>query len=667
MVIGRGPAGVHIALPHPHVSRAHARIVLENGTAVVRDLHSANGTFVNGAESRPACRIYPGCQLDIGPYALMFTGAELIPRTARQRRVDRHRLRRVRPQPRHRQAAHAAGRCQHRDPTARVRLSLGPSGSGKSTLLSALSGRAPADSGMVLLNGTDLSTHFDALKQDMAVVPQKDVLHESLTVRGALWYTARLRLPPDVSSAETRSCIDQILDVVNLKARAGTIIRHLSGGQIKRASLANEILCKPSLLFLDEVTSGLDEQTDREMMALFRSLADFGKTVVCITHSLANVERTCHLVVILAEGGRLAFVGPPAAALQYFRVARLGDVYEKLAEQPAETWRDLFAASPLYARYVASRMPAEAPMLAPTSRTPRPVGERLGRFLRQTTLLTRRYFTIWRGDRLALLAMLGQSVVVALLLVILFGDLSKIAPPDNTPGPNGVIVLKPDEHAARSVSLLFLLAVSSFWFGCNNAAKEIVKERTIFTRERDFNLLAGSYYASKFLLLFVFSGLQTLLLYAIVQYGCGPPGNASGHVMLLLALSAAGTALGLAISAASKTEETAVTLVPLAIIPQIILSGAIAPLERVERMDRAIAVTTYWGKRGLDALLPEDVAKGAGIERQSALAAFGVLMLHTLVFVVAARVLLWMQERRRTGLARLLFRRKNRVQSGNAK
>ena len=118
-------------------------------------------------------------------------------------------------------------------------------------------------------------------------------------------------------------------------------------------------MCKPSLLFLDEVTSGLDEQTDRDMMDLFRSVADTGKTVVCITHSLANVERTCHLVVILTAGGRLAFVGKPAEALQYFGIQRLGDVYERLAEQPAEHWQQTFRANPLYQRYVGSRLPKQ--------------------------------------------------------------------------------------------------------------------------------------------------------------------------------------------------------------------------------------------------------------------------------------------------------------------
>jgi energy-coupling factor transporter ATP-binding protein EcfA2 len=187
-------------------------------------------------------------------------------------------------------------------------------------------------------------------------------------VGDALWYTARLRLPPDLGGDEVEACIDDTLGTVSLQQRRATRIRHLSGGQVKRASLANEILTRPSLLFLDEVTSGLDEQTDRDMMNLFRSMADTGKTVVCITHSLANVERTCHLVVILTAGGRLALVGKPSEALEYFDIQRLGDVYERLAQQPVEHWQKLFKASPLYRRYVIERLPEGG--ASPTGRQP---------------------------------------------------------------------------------------------------------------------------------------------------------------------------------------------------------------------------------------------------------------------------------------------------------
>src|SRR5205807_810612 len=137
---------------------------------------------------------------------------------------------------------------------------------------------------------------------------------------------------------------------------------------------------------------------------------------------LANVERTCHLVVILTAGGKLAFVGKPSEALQYFKIDRLGDVYERMAEHPAEHWQALFQKSVLFKRYVADRMPKAAAAPA-TSAAEGGVRQRVRLYARQTVLLTRRYFAIWRGDYLALLAMFGQSLLVAVLLGILFGDL----------------------------------------------------------------------------------------------------------------------------------------------------------------------------------------------------------------------------------------------------
>ena len=258
---------------------------------------------------------------------------------------------------------------------------LGPSGSGKSTLLSALSARVPADSGHVSINGEDLYASFDALKQDIAVVPQKDVLHDLLTVKKALHYTAQLRLPPDTSGMEVDAAISEMLSVVGLSGRQNTRIRYLSGGQIKRASLANEIISRPSLLFLDEVTSGLDEQTDREIMSLFRQLADGGKTVVCVTHSLANVERACNLLVVLTPGGKLAFVGSPAEALAYFGIDRLGEVYERLSEKSAEEWKEAFRRNELFQKYVQSRLPSDnRPPVPPAPRNKPTPAEKLAAF-----------------------------------------------------------------------------------------------------------------------------------------------------------------------------------------------------------------------------------------------------------------------------------------------
>lgn len=645
MVIGRERDRVQICLPHPQVSRVHAHITPKGQSAILCDINSANGTFVNGNRIRAVATIQPGDQIDIGPYALQFTGAALIPRP----RTDNVELiaRGVRRVVTNRETGKPLTLLDDITLVIRPRefvCLLGPSGSGKSTLLSALSGRTAADGGAVLLNSRDLYGNFEMLKQDMAVVPQRDVLHDSLSVGQALWYTARLRLPPDTSGKEIDICLAEMLDTVGLTTRRATTIRHLSGGQVKRASLANEILCKPSLLFLDEVTSGLDEQTDREMMNLFRSLADAGKTVVCITHSLANVERTCHLVVILTAGGKLAFVGKPAEALEYFHIDRLGDVYDRLAEQPAEHWQAAFRKSPIFKRYVTDRLPADlAAPAAPVIAVSQGMGRRVRVFCRQAWLLTRRYFDIWLGDYAALLAMAGQSLLVAILLGILFGNLDKVS--------------KPSEHAQRSVNLLFLLAVSSFWFGCNNAAKEVVKERTIYTRERDFNLLIGSYYVSKLLLLSFFSGLQAILLFGVARAWCNVPGSYLLELTLLLALALAGVTLGLAISTFARTEELAITFVPMVIIPQIILSGVIAPLDGLSKVLALSFITTYWGKRGLDACLPEKVAQALFPEplvQHSSFEALLVLLAHAMVGVVVTLVILYLQGQRRAGLLRRL-------------
>jgi ABC transport system ATP-binding/permease protein len=649
MLIGRDERQVQIHLAHPQISRVHAHITLQKDRAILVDLNSANGTYVNGSRVRKQTTVRPGDQIDIGPYALLFNGVGLLPRTRSDnvelaaRNVFRVVLNRETGKP----------LTLLDDITLVVRprefvCLLGPSGSGKSTLLSALSGRTAPDGGSVVVNGMDLFANFDALKQDIAVVPQKDILHDSLSVGAALWYTARLRLPPDLSRVEVRECIQETLQTVNLGPKRGALIRHLSGGQVKRASLANEIMCKPSLLFLDEVTSGLDEQTDRDMMDLFRSVADTGKTVVCITHSLANVERTCHLVVILTAGGKLAFAGKPAEALQYFGIQRLGDVYERLAEQPAEHWQKSFRANPLYDRYITSRLPKQQEIAAPMRGPARNPAKQARLFFRQTALLTQRFFDIWRGDYLALLAMLGQSLLVAVLLGMVFGNLEDVK-------------TKP-ENPLKWVNLLFLMAVTSFWFGCNNAAKEIVKERAIYTRERDFNVRVGSYYCSKFLLLVLFSATQALVLACVVQGWCGPPGSLVGKCLVLTSLAAAGVALGLTISAAAPTEEMAITLIPVAVIPQIILSGVIASLSGVSKNLAQWLITVYWGNRGLDALLTESQAKRAFITDQGDLVpSLLIVLAHALVFILTALVVLSWQGRRAGVLSALLRRRKTSV------
>jgi len=629
-VIGRERGQVAFFLDHPHVSRRHARIDADEDDVLIKDLGSANGTYVNGKRITRRVALTPGDRIEIGPFSLQFDGKALVSRS-RSNNIElvARRLKRV-------VKDRASGKplILLDDINLVVRPKefvclLGPSGSGKSTLLAMLSGRNPPDRGGVSVNGEDLYENFAALKQDIAVVPQKDVLHDSLAVGSALQYTAQLRLPPDTGREEIEDSVSDMLQVVGLTKRRGTLIRHLSGGQVKRASLANELMARPSLLFLDEVTSGLDEQTDRDMMDLFRQVADSGKTVICITHSLANVETTCHLVVILTEGGRLAFVGTPEEARRYFKIERLGDVYRKLAERAPADWQADFKATPLYARYVRERLPRDANDESREQQAVSTVERIRVNPLRQTWVLTRRYLAVWRGDPLALLVMLGQSLLVAFLLGIVFGILGDKSDVERIP---------------QTRSLLFLLTVSSFWFGCNCAAKELVKERVIYGRERDFNLRIDSYFISKFAVLIVISLIQVTLLFGIVRLWCGPPGSILGQWLALATVAVAGIALGLLISAVSHTEEVAVALVPMAVIPQIILAGVIAPVSGLAKVLAKGLVTVHWGQQALDALLPSQ-DRIAGLDPPECLASLVGVATHLGLCIIATVMFLWFRDR----------------------
>src|SRR5262249_16460995 len=147
---------------------------------------------------------------------------------------------------------------------------LGPSGSGKSTLMDCLNGRRRATGGQVLANGADFYQHFDSFRQLLGYVPQKDIVHTLLTVHHALYYTARLRLPPDTDRNELKARVEEVLQEMELRPHRNTLVGNLSGGQIKRVSLGAELLARPCLLYIDEATSGLDAGTETRMMRLFR-------------------------------------------------------------------------------------------------------------------------------------------------------------------------------------------------------------------------------------------------------------------------------------------------------------------------------------------------------------------------------------------------------------
>jgi ABC-type multidrug transport system ATPase subunit len=447
VLLGRAPE-CEICLPHPTVSRRHAALEWQAPVLRLRDLGSVNGVHVGGRRVLEAVVLREHERVGIGPFLFCLSGGVLhFLDSSRSLRLEAHAL----------EKTVEAGRGGRRkllddislavEPGEFVSL-LGPSGSGKSTLMDCLNGRRPATGGRVLANGEDFYLHFDSFRQSLGYVPQRDIVHTQLSVYRALYYTARLRLPPDTGPAELAARIEEVLALMELGPHRDTPVGSLSGGQVKRVSLGAELLARPCLLYIDEATSGLDAGTEARMMHLFRRLADEGKSVICITHNVDNVD-LCNLVLVLARG-RLVYFGPPGEARAYFGVGRVSDVYDRLAEREPEEWVRQFAASSLSKEFVAGRLaarPADTLVPAPPAgkappregglspeqslshsvaslalvdRPSRPPRPRQPPLWHQFMVLTARYVELITRDRYSLALLFLQAPVVGFFILLGF-------------------------------------------------------------------------------------------------------------------------------------------------------------------------------------------------------------------------------------------------------
>jgi ABC-type multidrug transport system ATPase subunit/pSer/pThr/pTyr-binding forkhead associated (FHA) protein len=621
MRVGRD-AHCEIVLDHPTISRLHAELAVNKGRVFIRDRNSRNGTFVNDTKIDTVV-LEAGDRIDIGPFQLAFSGDRLTPlsRATNARVVARSLSHTVMTADGPRELLHDISLVIEKGDFVCI---LGPSGCGKTTLMNALSGRVMASEGSVWINDTNLYQHFDLLKGDIAHVPQHDVLHEDISLSRALDFTARLRLSPDATRGQRNTDVAATIDTVDLGEVSQNPIKRYSGGQKKRASLANETLCRPNLLFLDEVTSGLDEKTDEEMMQLCRQMADNGKIIICITHTLANVEQYCTKLIVLQKGGYLAFYGHPDEARAFFGVDRLGGLYRKLEQVPADEAERRYRASEPYRRHIATplkkdELSAQAGLRAVPPKTGRGGFQWLGDISRQLTILTERSALLMAADWKSLAIALGQAFVIGLLLKIVFAS----------------------GAAGLEANLVFLMSICALWFGCNNAAKEIVKERPIYQRERDINLGIFPYVTSKLVVYGLLAVTQILILTGVVAVLIGIPGNNALQVGMLALTALVGTAMGLCISASVVTRDQATTLVPLALIPQIVLAGVIVPHmpDFADQVARA-TVSGYWAFKGMSSVLFPTA------DTKTYVSAFQVLSLHAVLFFVAACLVMVRRDRR---------------------
>ena len=432
---------------------------------------------------------------------------------------------------------------------------VGPTGAGKTSLANALLGQLHLDVGSVQVAGR--SGHGR-----VAGVPQDDTTHAQLTLRRTLDHAASLRV--GAGPVERRRKVDAVLAELGLAGRASARLAQLSGGERKRANVAVELLGDPDLLVLDEPTAGLDPAYERSVFASLRSLADAGRTIVAITHSM-QVLSVCDRVLFLAPGGSVAFFGTPSEAQAFFDWNEPADAYAAVATAP-EVWRDRFSTRQASrpeapAPQERPRQPAAAPGPDPSTQ---PASGHLGTLLRRSWHLA-------SSDRRTLVLSVAAGPVLGLLLwAVLPGRaLAK------TVGPDGAAA-----SASSAETFAFFLAMAITWLAAAGAVREVVKERDIVRRECLVGVSLSTYLTGKGLFLSAFTTVQVVPLAAIAvlrqQTPSRGPALGSGLVEILVVavvVGIAAVATGLLVSTWASTSEKAMTALPVVLIVQLALAG----------------------------------------------------------------------------------------------
>ena len=576
---GRDPAA-DLVIEDPGVSWHHARLVRSGETILLEDLDSTNGTFLNGR------RIAGRVPVAVGDFVALGST------TARLRSLDQLEVRDVR----------GNLKIEVRDlvidvpgkrliegasltlyPGELVGL-MGPSGAGKTTLMLAMNGYMAPAAGQVLYNGQSLYSHYDQFRLHLGYVPQDDIMHGDLTVREALYASARLRLPSDMKAGEIDARIAKVLKQLGLEGTEDVLIgsptkKGISGGQRKRVNLAMELLTDPSVLFLDEPTSGLSSEDALRVMKVLRQLADGGKTILITIHQPSRevFRQMDNLVLLARDSGSdvpagVAFFGPAYPdSIHFLNPSERSrpdpspdSLLEGLALKPAPEQIATYAASPYKRRYVDQR--AESVTGAGPLAEPLPHRPSTGLLL-QWRALTLRSLRIKVRDLANTAILVLQAPVIALLIVLVFGsEVSAEMTPERW-----------QEGAGTAATTIFLLAIAALWFGCSNAAREIVAEWSVYHRERMINLALPAYVGSKLAVLGTVCLVQCGALAFIVHQGCGLRAPWRPLLAVLVITSLVGMALGLLLSARAPSSEVAISLVPLALLPMVILGGILQP------------------------------------------------------------------------------------------
>ena len=478
---------------------------------------------------------------------------------------------------------------------------IGPSGCGKSTLLKVIAGIIPHTSGSISWQGNNLE-ETDLPPHELGYVPQFSCTQPLLTVRENLIYSARLRRKG--SASEINAIVEEVQEETGLielqDRRAGV----LSGGQLRRLALAMELTTQPSLLLADEVTSGLDPKSEEEITALLSSLAqDHGRLVLLVTHSMRFLETYDSITVL--SGGRLAYSASPEDLTGYFNVPTPEDIYPALSRRDPALWAQEWVTLPQPSGITPQNLLGELESRI-TSKQKKEALSLPGLFSQAYTWFSRRLKIFLRDPAqvfLQLSLLLVFPVVVTVFAYRGLPSVRNMALSSDT----GIVdqlreTLAFTIQSSRIGTLVSGLAMFQVillaLMGSNNSAREVVGDRPILEKEKLAGLRPGATLLGMGFFLSILVTFQSLWMTLFVRAVCQFPGNLLSQFLPFFLVTAAVTALCLAISSWTSSSEQA-SLGSLYLVGfQLPLSGAILALPDLLGGAIRPLISAYWAWSG---------------------------------------------------------------------
>ncbi len=523
--------------------------------------------------------------------------------------------------------------CLLKDVTLKIRprhfmAVVGPSGCGKTTLIKVIAGLYYESAGTIHWKGRDLAEEGDIQPQELGYVPQFSIAWDRLTVEECVDSTVKLRTRTRGKAAH--ACADRVINEVGMEALRDRQVSVLSGGQRRRLGLAMELVSHPSLLLCDEVTSGLDPQSERDIVQLLHQLSlGEDRTVINVTHSLDNLD--LYDSVLVLNGGLVAYHGPPDAMLHYFSVKDAAEIYPQLASRPAGDWheswlkyRDAYSDKLDVRLDGRSGAPASEPVeklpetseltehqqetgekptaAAIDSRDFQPAG-----FMRQFFTLLLRRWRLFMLDRTQML--LHAALIIGFPILIVIFASKGIEPMPDRSFPSDMAeaekVVRSTEIGVKQSRIGGLISGLAMFqvilltlMGSNNSAREIAGERLIYEKERLGGLKPLAYLCSKAAFLATLIVLQAVWMALFVNFFAQLPGPLMPRMMHLLLVNAGMTFVCLAISSLMRSPEQASLLSIYLVGFQLPLSGAVIALPAALEKIVQPFIAAYWGWSG---------------------------------------------------------------------